>query len=239
MFDCFSFKNKKRALSRFYDRGFHGDEYLCDFVSLCLSQAEQFIETGTNVGSTLAYVLKKFFNMPMYSCEPDQEARSYAAAKTAKFKNVTIDSRVSPDFIYELIDKNKNLLEKNTVFWLDAHDYGYNWPLKEEIKAITENFKKAFVFIDDFKVPGLDCFKYCEYDGQVCSHDFIKRHINSEIDYLLYYPAYTDKTSKHHPLVGWGMICFGQEQPLVLPPNLIAKIKQLKFSKLNYKSDSP
>jgi hypothetical protein len=216
--------NKKRKLSDFFPEGFHGDKYLIKLVSNCLKQSEIFIETGTNVGSTLVHVSKDFPNITAYSCEPDKEAFELALSKTKNFKNTHIYKELSPNMIYRITKENPSLLSKNTVFWLDAHDYGYQWPLKDEISFITKNFKQGYIFIDDFKVPHLDCFKWNRYQNQTCSFDYIKNSINPDITYNLYYPNYTEKTSRHHPLVGWGMIDFGHSVKLSVPKSIEAKI---------------
>ena len=88
---------------------------------------------------------------------------------------------------------------------MDAHDYGFEWPLKYEVEFITSNFKEYFIIIDDFKVPHCTLFGYDSYNEQECSYDFIKDSIKEQ-SYRLIYPGYTDKTSKHHPLRGWGLI---------------------------------
>jgi len=220
-------QNNKRILTKPLPTGFHGDKYLCGFVSYCLSNVNQFIETGTNVGSTLIYVLNKFPNIHAYSCEPDKEASDFVFKKISGFKNARIFNQMSPNMLYDIIAKDKEILNKDTVFWLDAHGYGYKWPLIDEIKFITNNFKKGYIFIDDFKVPGLECFNYSKYDNQICSFDYIKNSINPNLKFNLYYPNYTKKTSQHHPLTGWGLIEFGHDSELNMPKefkNIIKKI---------------
>jgi len=214
----------KRQLSKFNNSGFHGDKHLSNIALHCISKSDIFIETGTNVGSTLLYVLNKFPNLEAYSCEPDKKSYHSIIPKITKFKNANIYQKLSPDFLHDITNNNKEILKKDTTFWLDAHDFGYKWPLKDEIKFITDNFKSGYIFIDDFKNPKLDCFSYSEYENQVCSFDYIKNSINPNIKYSLYYPNYTEKTSKHHPLTGWGLIEFGHESEIVFHENIKNKI---------------
>lgn len=216
-------KQETRCLSDFLEIGFHGDLYLKEIAFYCLSQAEQFFETGTNVGSTLHYVLKHFSSLKAYSCEPDKDAYEFALSKVKDFPNVNLFNQVSPDMLYELAKSDSSILEKDTVFWLDAHGYGYKWPLKDEVAFITHNFKKGYIFIDDFQVPGLNCFKWDEYENQICSFEFIKNSINKNLTFSLSYPSYTEKTSEHHPLTGWCMIEFGHPN-FQFPPSLESKI---------------
>jgi hypothetical protein len=224
-------ENKKEAtqMSRatYHEIGFHGDLFLIELIYDCLRIATVFIETGTNVGSTLNYVAENFPQLMIYSCEPEKEAYDFIAAKLEYAKNVCVKNQPSPLFLYNLIAQDRTLVLENTLFWLDAHGYGYQWPLKDEIHFITHNFEKAFIFIDDFKVPGLDCFGYDQYDGQECSFDYIKDSINPNIKYHLYYPCYQERTSQHHPLRGWSLIEFGQDRPVRIPPNLSNKIKKI------------
>ena len=78
--------------------------------------------------------------------------------------------------------------------------------IKDELELIIHNFKSAYILIDDFKVPGLDCFKYGSYKDQECSMEYIKDSLNTNNKYAIQYPTYTERTSKQHPLVGWILI---------------------------------
>jgi len=218
---------KTRKISTFLESGFHGDRYLETLALNCITKSEQFIETGTNVGSTLYYVLKHFPNLKAYSCEPDKAAYNFALSKVINFENIQLFNQLSPDMLYEVVKKDRSILAKDTVFWLDAHGYGYRWPLKDEIAFITNNFRKGYIFIDDFKVPELDCFKWDEYNGQVCSFEFIKDSIYKKLEFSLYYPSYTNKTSEHHPLTGWGLIEFGHDDEFSVPKSLEEKIRKM------------
>ena len=62
------------ATYREVELGFHGDAYLLALVDALLDRAEAFVETGTNVGSTLRYVAARRPQLPCLSCEPDPEA---------------------------------------------------------------------------------------------------------------------------------------------------------------------
>lgn len=205
---------------RFYDTGFHGDRYLQYMVDEVAKRCGVFIETGANVGSTLAYMARTHPAIHCISCEPDQEAYAQAAANTAGMKNVTLHNETSQEFIKRLKREGLAASGQDCMFWLDAHGYGFTWPLKDELAFITSEFGSGYILIDDFKVPGLDCFLYDVYQGQICSFDFVQDSLARGIEYRLYYPAYTDRTSGHHPLCGWGLIEFGHPEPLELPEGL-------------------
>lgn len=219
------FKKPKRQISSFLNLGFHGDKYLLEIVDTLAQRCECFVETGANVGSTLAYVAKQYPQIQCISCEPDGPAFEEARKNTSELGNVRLYNELSQDFIRRIEREMPELFGKNTLSWLDAHGYGFKWPLKDELAFITGKFKKGFILIDDFKVPGLDCFKYDVYEDQVCSFDFIKGSLNTEHEYAVYYPNYTEKTSPHHPLTGWGLIVFGQPG-FTLAPEIASKTKK-------------
>ena len=208
-----------------FDVGFHGDHYLLTLCDLLIKNCSYFVETGTNIGSTLVYVAKTYPKIQCLSCDPDKGAFNEAFKNTRGFNNISLFNKTSQDFFVSIGEAKKRILENNTLFFLDAHGYGFQWPLKYEIAFITNNFKKGYILIDDFKVPGMDCFRYDVYKGQVCSYDFIKEAFNPQHNYRVYYPNYTDTTSIHHPLCGWGLFEFGFENGIDLPEVLRNKIK--------------
>lgn len=180
---------------------------LCDY----------FIETGTNVGSTLAYIGRTYPNVKCVSCEPDGQVFRQAVKNTSTLPNVSVYNESSQKFILRLGREYRRVFNRKVLFWLDSHGYGFRWPLKEEVAFITTHFEAAHVLIDDFKVPGLDCFRYAEYEGQECSFDYIEDALNRKLEYSVHYPNYTERTSKHHPLCGWVLIAFGHKDELKVP----------------------
>ena len=219
----FSFFGKKRAESkrRFFDVGFHGDRYLLELVDCLSKNISFFIETGTNVGSTLSYMARTYPDVQCLSCEPDSEAFKYALKNTAGLPNVSIHNETSDEFLKRIRHEHDYLFAKDVLFWIDAHGDGFEWPLKAEIQFITGKFRSANILIDDFKVPGLECFGYDEYNDQVCSFDYIRDSFATD-NYDLYYPSYTDRTSEHHPLRGWGL--FVNNKTFKIPASLEGKI---------------
>lgn len=188
--------------------GFHGDKYLLKIMNFLLTKIDTFIETGTNIGATLQYVARTYQHVTCLSCEPSKDpfirAINYLSGFNAKIYNET-----SQQFLKRFDREYAFLKAAPVLFWLDAHGRGFKWPLREEFKYITSNFPRCIVLVDDFKVPGKNQFSHDKYAGQHCSFDFVKNHICKDYKYTLYYPAYNDKTSKYHPLVGWGLFQFG------------------------------
>jgi hypothetical protein len=210
MFGIFS-RKRNEASYQFQTVGFHGDSYLLQVVDdvIARERAECFIETGTNVGSSLVYLAKRYPQLQTLSCEQDREAARRAREHAYGLANVAIFNLPSNEFLKELTTR-PGLFQKRCLFWLDAHGYGFEWPLRDEVRFIAENFETAYIMIDDFKVPGLNCFRYDEYKGQVCSYEHIRESLGAR-PHEVFAPLYTDRTSEHHPLVGWGLIVLGTQ----------------------------
>lgn len=202
---------KKRRGYNSLPIGFHGDEYLLNFIDFLIKQKIcSFIETGTNIASTLRYFASKYPEIDCYSCEPDEKAYGGAYKNIKGLNNVKLFNCLSQEFLKIIEKEYDHLYKEKTLFWLDAHDYGFDWPLKEEIEFIFQNFDTGYILVDDFKVPHLDVFGFDSYGSQECSYEYIKTAI-PDIPHQLFYPNYKEKTSKHHPLRGWGLLVFGEE----------------------------
>jgi hypothetical protein len=194
---------------RLFHVGFHGDRFLLKIVDRLLQASDYFVETGTNVGSTTAFVARTYPHITCYSCEPDPTAFRLAQENTADLPNVNVYPVTSHDFLALLEGFGRHLFGSVTTFWLDAHGYGFDWPLTAEVSFILDRFHAGYILIDDFQVPGRNQFAYHQDGAQICSFETIKDCIPSGFNYRLYYPDYDDHTSPHHTLVGWGLIAFG------------------------------
>lgn len=220
------FRNDNRIDSRyvFFNQGFHGDQYLLELVNHLLCRSSFFVETGSNVGTTLSYVASEYPHIMCISCEPDRKAYDLACIN-ANHPHVTIYNERSQEFLNRLTGEYSHLFQKTGVFWLDAHGYGFEWPLQDELYYITRRFASGFIFIDDFKVPHLtEFFLFDKYLNYECSFDFIKSSLNPLRRYTVCYPNYTERTSTHHPLVGWCLIMFGDCVDFELPETLADKL---------------
>ncbi|MBI3901602.1 MAG: hypothetical protein HY306_01440 [Nitrosomonadales bacterium] len=216
----------QRGVSQFVDVGFHGDEYLISLAGHLAIGSKAFIETGANVGSTLAYVARSNPELHCLSCEPDSLAYNQASGNTGKYNNVSLFHGTSQQFIEHLSKNEAGIFSERCFFWLDAHGYGFEWPLKKELEFITQKFSSGYILIDDFKVPGHEQFIYDIYQEQVCSYDYVKDALNPELAYQLYYPIYKDRTSRHHPLCGWGLLVFGCDD-FRMPDELASKTERV------------
>jgi hypothetical protein len=199
----------------FFEVGFHGDEYLLTLVDHLIDRCDWFVETGTNVGSTLAYVGRTYPDVQCISCEPDSDAAGHAKSHTENLSNVQVFEESAQTFL-DRLDRTYDPLfsADRTLFWVDAHGYGFQWPLREEIAFLSERLERGYVLIDDFKVPGREEFGYGAYEDQVCSYEYIRDDIAEGWEHTLYYPGYTEHTSDHHPLRGWGLFAVGEDKTL-------------------------
>lgn len=215
-------KRRDPASYAFRDIGFHGDEHLLALVDDLVTRGgvDCFVETGTNVGSSLAYFAKRYPQVQALSCEPDAEAYRHAKKNTAGLANVELHNLGSHEF-RGMLERRPEMFAKRCLFWLDAHGYGFEWPLRDEVRFVADKFQTAYMMIDDFRVPGLDCFGYDEYQGQVCSYEHIRDALGKR-PHQLFYPSYRDRTSRHHPLIGWGLIVLGTDY--VVPESLQALV---------------
>jgi len=198
-------KNTERKIYPVFEKGFHGDDFLIDIVNYVLSDCVNFIETGSAEATTLSFVAKNHRDIKCYSCEPDKKVFAHATKQITQFSNVDLRNTYSPDLIVDIVKEKPQILKENTCFWLDAHGYGFKWPLREELSFILENFSKSFIFIDDFKVPGQPQFGFDTYEDQECSLKFIA-DILDKFERKIYFPAYSEVTSEYHPLRGWVLI---------------------------------
>ena len=78
--------------------GFHGDTYLLALADSVLAACDWFVETGTHVGTTLAYVARKHPHLNCLSCEPNGELRKRAQEAIEDYdKAVNIYTRLVND----------------------------------------------------------------------------------------------------------------------------------------------
>jgi hypothetical protein len=150
--------------------------------------------------------------------------------------NAEVYNMESPRFLQFLHDKHPCLRTSVNLYFLDAHGRGFPWPLKEELAFVTGELPAGYILIDDFKVPGLDHFGYDRYDGDECSLAHISDSLNPRRRYRLWLPKYKERTSRHHPLRGWVLIDFGDQNAFSLSQNLTEKVGVVGLSGLAYQT---
>jgi hypothetical protein len=186
----------------FEDYAFHGDRYLKEVVDFLITDCERFIETGCYEGSSIYYVATQKTDIEILSCEPNDDFYRKSVSNISGLKNIKLKNILSQELLVEL--KKEADFKTKTMFWLDAHGYGFEWPLRQEVEFITSNYENYIIMIDDFKHPRNSNFKFDTYNNQVCSYQYIKESIKG--DCIVQVPSYREKTSNVHPLVGWCII---------------------------------
>lgn len=142
-----------------------------------------FVETGTNLGNTTAFVASVFPELPIFTCENNAEYFEIAEAHLSAYPNVEASKECSSNFL------KKDFLNKFKFpfYFLDAHWQGY-WPLKDEIKLI----KKGVVCVDDFNINH-DGHAWDEWNNVSCDIDLLNELVdggiqiytnNPEADYI-------------------------------------------------------
>ncbi|NJO81613.1 MAG: hypothetical protein HC828_01825 [Blastochloris sp.] len=186
--------------------GFRGDPFLLATVDALIHtlDIDSFVETGAFSGETVHYMATTY-RLPCYSCEPDNERVCIAQERVRTCAQTVITQEESPTLLRRLAT---TLAGQRILFWLDAHGYGFDWPLREELAIITATWPTAVVLIDDFRVPGRDWFGFDVYDGQICEVDYVHDLI-APYSYRLWYPTYPATSVTTWPCRGWGLLLFG------------------------------
>ena len=198
--------------------GFHRSWTMSSLVDVLMPHVGSFIESGTFLGFTLAYMAQRYPAINLFSCEPDDAHHAVAACNVAPWtqksgarwqphRSVNLFHETSQSFIRRLENAyaGRVILDPALIF-LDAHGYGFAWPLREEVYYYTRKFRGGFVLIDDFRVPLAtksgrakqavvgeeeEEFGFDAYDGQECSFEYIAGQMppQEEVPWQLYYPV--------------------------------------------------
>lgn len=180
---------------------FHNNIILQRMIKILITKfnVTSFLETGTYCAGTTTYMALNYVDLPIFTCEINENYFQACSKRLSKYKNVTISKESSEKFIIRLI-KEKTLGDF-PMFFLDAHWYDY-WPLQDEIANIGI-LPKFIILIDDFKVPNHPKFgndaggggtlgiHRSKRDIRPCSMELIEQHLplNCEVGY----PNYDEK----------------------------------------------
>jgi hypothetical protein len=201
--------------------GFHEDEKLIQLAQHFLTDCQAFVETGTNFGITARHVATRFVDMPVFTCEPEAATRAFALQHLSDCPNVEMFEEASPKFLSSLFNKHPHLADQLCFFHLDAHGNGFNWPLGDEIRILSEHLPVGVMLVDDFRVPGRPEFKFDIWGGQLCNMDLLLANLKSGKKYLILYPKYQGITAKG-PLAGACFVVWGVDNihiPADIAPN--------------------
>lgn len=166
----------------------------------------KIVETGTYLG----WSTKIFSTLvdKVDTIEINKEYFNISKINLSDKKNVTQYNGDSPKILNTIINEKENLL-----FFLDAHWEKY-WPLKDELKVISDKKIKPVICIHDFFVPGGNIlrkgdsfvllknktgskFGYDEYENQPLTFDLIKEEIDMIYgdDYEYHYTEQIEKVN--------------------------------------------
>lgn len=125
----------------------HNDDRLIRVVRHIIEvfKPDRWVETGTHMGWTSAWIAENYPHLPIYTVEVMPEYYRKSVENLAAYPNVYPSFGNSVDFMKKLQPIfNRGL----SVFWLDAH-----WwppvPLREECKVVA-SLDKYVCIIDDF-----------------------------------------------------------------------------------------
>lgn len=205
--------DNEHRLSVYMPSGFHGDPYLMQLIDSFAGECIQFIETGTEAGSTVGYVARMYPHMECYTAETDPGTHELAKYNTANHPNIDHSNIHSLEFLKELPPS----IETPALFWLDAHSHGWGCDLGEEVDIILQRWSSGYIFLDDFQVPGREDFGFDWYDtfGKL-NWETVSADITPEMMERIkgiYYPEYIPPYGTR----GWLLIRFGDVPDWTMP----------------------
>jgi hypothetical protein len=143
-----------------------------------------FIETGSYLGHSSDLIKSLFPKLEIYSCDINN---SYV--EIAKNGNDSINYEVK-DSIPFLKEKIELLNEKLLFIFLDAHGFGGDFPLEEELLLIGNSTKQFILCIHDCKIPNYNNFGYDTYGGVSISTELIEKTLKkTNCSFNIYIPS--------------------------------------------------
>ena len=127
-------------------------------------KCDAIIETGTNSGDTTEYFANQYPNLPIITCEIEENYFNTAKNRLNKYSNVFLFKESSE----QVVKKFQNTF-KLPFYFLDAHWYDY-WPIIDEIN----NINKGIISIDDFDI-GVEGYNFDQYKNQKCDLSIIPK----------------------------------------------------------------
>ena len=200
-----------RRINTFCPTGFHGDPYLLQVVDKIAECVEQFVETGTEAGSTVGYFARMYPHLQCVTIETDFGTFETAQKNLANHDNIEGRNQKSIDYL-----QKTEFLDSPALFWLDAHSHGWGCDLGQEVAIILERWESGYILLDDFQVPDRPDFGFDWYEsyGQL-NWENVKSDIPEELQLKIKQISYPNYKSKFG-WRGWALIVFGDMEPLEL-----------------------
>jgi len=193
-----------RRINIYCPTGFHGDPYLLQVVDTLAERVNQFVETGTEAGSTVGYFARMYPHLQCVTIETDYGTFETARNNLANHTNIEQRHQKSVDYL-----RKTEFLDSPALFWLDAHSHGWGCDLGEETAIILERWLGGYILFDDFLVPERPDFGYDWYESYgKLSWEKIVEDIPEELlpqVKQLIYPNYEPKFGWR----GWALVVFG------------------------------
>lgn len=125
----------------------HNDPHLEALVRDIIERVKpaRFVETGTHMGWTSAWVAHNYPDLPVFTVEVDADFYQRSGENLAPYPNVTRAHDSSVNFLWKLLP---TLKQGVTLFFLDAH-WNPPVPLQEEC-SIVSALHRFVCLIDDF-----------------------------------------------------------------------------------------
>lgn len=189
-------------ISVFMPWGFHGDPHLMRLFDTLVPNVSHFVETGTEAGSTVAYVARMYPSIQCWTCEADQGTHELAKANTANLPTINHSHMHSDEWL-------QVVPVAPAIFWLDAHSHGWGCSLGQEINAILERWGSGYIFMDDFQVPerddlGFDWYStYGKLNWETVANDIAPEQMAKVKE--RFYPGYPGFVTAR----GWMLLTFG------------------------------
>lgn len=126
----------------------HHDTHLETMVRHVIEtiKPDGFVETGSHMGWTAAWVAHNYPDLPVFTVECDQDFYTRGGENLKRYQNVTHVFDDSRSFLWKMLP---TLQQGTTLAWLDAH-----WtpppPLKEECRIVSL-LDRFVCLIDDFQ----------------------------------------------------------------------------------------
>ena len=201
--------NNDTRVNVFCPLGFHGDPHLLRIVDILAGKVNQFIETGTEAGSTVGYFARMYPHVQCSTAEMDRVTHETASKNLANHDNIILFNQHSLDFLKAFLDQRGSINTGPVLFWLDAHSHGWGCDLGEEVGIILDRWDSGYILLDDFQVPDHPEFKFDNYEsyGPLNMDNIAKELTQEQQDKiaLVIYPSYKPTW----PARGWALIIFG------------------------------
>ncbi len=205
--------------------GCHGDPYILKLIDTLAITATQFVETGTESGSTLGYVARMYPHLGCFSCEMDEGTAFAAIHHLQNHHNTIVYNVHSTEFLMEITPQD------NAIFWLDAHSHGWGCSLGSEVSIVLSRWNSGYILLDDFEVPNRPelGFDWYESYGKL-NMETVLADITPELQEKItgiYYPNYPPSApgTTIFGNRGWCLITFGDTQEFICPEFLTEDTK--------------